>query len=193
MVLFFLIVLPWISKITSEYQQWDFDTLNNYSTYLYGTLPFTCVIANLLVQKEYVEGGAREVLLKDNADIAMAIINTILQILMFLPIYLYFDDSSGNVTNLLSEIFMIIFLMNGIGMAATYLTREPAITVLITLGYTVISNGKMFELISEAAIPWRITAICGEGVDSPYYLNFLIAGMIAWSIGITLAAKRRVV
>ncbi|MCI5883294.1 MAG: hypothetical protein MRZ84_04590 [Eubacterium sp.] len=46
---------------------------------------------------------------------------------------------------------MIIFLMNGIGMAATYLTREPAITVLITLGYTVISNGKMFELISEAA------------------------------------------
>lgn len=193
MVLFFLIVLPWISKITSEYQQWDFDTLNNYSTYLYGTLPFTCVIANLLVQKEYVEGGAREVLLKDNADIAMAIINTILQILMFLPIYLYFDDSSGNVTNLLSEIFMIIFLMNGIGMAATYLTREPAITVLITLGYTVISNGKMFELISEAAIPWRITAICGEGVDSPYYLNFLIAGMIAWSIGITLAARRRVV
>lgn len=193
MVLFFLIVLPWISKITSEYQQWDFDTLNNYSTYLYGTLPFTCVIANLLVQKEYVEGGAREVLLKDNADIAMAIINTILQILMFLPIYLYFDDSSGNVTNLLSEIFMIIFLMNGIGMAATYLTREPAITVLITLGYTVISNGKMFELISEVAIPWRITAICGEGVDSPYYLNFLIAGMIAWSIGITLAAKRRVV
>lgn len=193
MVLLFLIVLPWISKITSEYQQWDFDTLNNYSTYLYGTLPFTCVIANLLVQKEYVEGGAREVLLKDNADIAMAIINTILQILMFLPICLYFDDSSGNVTNLLSEIFMIIFLMNGIGMAATYLTREPAITVLITLGYTVISNGKMFELISEAAIPWRITAICGEGVDSPYYLNFLIAGMIAWSIGITLAAKRRVV
>lgn len=88
---------------------------------------------------------------------------------------------------------MIIFLMNGIGMAATYLTKEPAITVLITLGYTVISNGKMFELISEAAIPWRITAICGEGVDSPYYLNFLIAGMIAWSIGITLAAKRRVV
>lgn len=193
MVLLFLIVLPWISKITSEYQQWDFDTLNNYSTYLYGTLPFTCVIANLLVQKEYVEGGAREVLLKDNADIAMAIINTILQILMFLPICLYFDDSSGNVTNLLSEIFMIIFLMNGIGMAATYLTKEPAITVLITLGYTVISNGKMFELISEAAIPWRITAICGEGVDSPYYLNFLIAGMIAWSIGITLAAKRRVV
>lgn len=59
----------------------------------------------------------------------------------------------------------------------------------LTDGYMCVMKG----LISEAAIPWRITAICGEGVDSPYYLNFLIAGMIAWSIGITLAAKRRVV
>ena len=129
---------------------------------MYGTLPFACVIANLLIQKEYVDGGAREILIKDHADIGMTLTNTILQMVMFLALYFYFDDSYGEVTNLLTEIVVITFFMNGIAMAVTYVTREPAITILLTLGYTVICNGKIFELVSEVVIPWRITTIRGE-------------------------------
>ncbi len=189
MVAFFLILLPWLSKLTSENQLWDYNTFNNYVTYLYGTLPFACVIANLLIQKEYVDGGAREILIKDHADIGMTLINTILQMVMFLALYFYFDDSYGEVTNLLTEIVVITFFMNGIAMAVTYVTREPAITILLTLGYTVICNGKIFELVSEVVIPWRITTIRGEGLDSPYYVNFLVIGIVAWVIGITQAMR----
>lgn len=189
MVAFFLILLPWLSKLTSENQLWDYNTFNNYVTYLYGTLPFACVIANLLIQKEYVDGGAREILIKDHADIGMTLINTILQMVMFLALYFYFDDSYGEVTNLLTEIVVITFFMNGIAMAVTYVTREPAITILLTLGYTVICNGKIFELVSEVVIPWRITTIRGGGLDSPYYVNFLVIGIVAWVIGITQAMR----
>ena len=189
MVAFFLILLPWLSKLTSENQLWDYNTFNNYVTYLYGTLPFACVIANLLIQKEYVDGGAREILIKDHADIGMTLINTILQMVMFLALYFYFDDSYGEDTNLLTEIVVITFFMNGIAMAVTYVTREPAITILLTLGYTVICNGKIFELVSEVVIPWRITTIRGEGLDSPYYVNFLVIGIVAWVIGITQAMR----
>ena len=156
---------------------------------MYGTLPFACVIANLLIQKEYVDGGAREILIKDHADIGMTLTNTILQMVMFLALYFYFDDSYGEVTNLLTEIVVITFFMNGIAMAVTYVTREPAITILLTLGYTVICNGKIFELVSEVVIPWRITTIRGEGLDSPYYVNFLVIGIVAWVIGITQAMR----
>ena len=193
MVAFFLILLPWLSKLTSENQLWDYNTFNNYVTYLYGTLPFACVIANLLIQKEYVDGGAREILIKDHADIGMTLINTILQMVMFLALYFYFDDSYGEVTNLLTEIVVITFFMNGIAMAVTYVTREPAITILLTLGYTVICNGKIFELVSEVVIPWRITTIRGEGLDSPYYVNFLVIGIVAWVIGITQAMRGKIV
>lgn len=193
MVAFFLILLPWLSKLTSENQLWDYNTFNNYVTYLYGTLPFACVIANLLIQKEYVDGGAREILIKDHADIGMTLTNTILQMVMFLALYFYFDDSYGEVTNLLTEIVVITFFMNGIAMAVTYVTREPAITILLTLGYTVICNGKIFELVSEAVIPWRITTIRGEGLDSPYYVNFLVIGIVAWVIGITQAMRGKIV
>ncbi len=193
MVAFFLILLPWLSKLTSENQLWDYNTFNNYVTYLYGTLPFACVIANLLIQKEYVDGGAREILIKDHADIGMTLTNTILQMVMFLALYFYFDDSYGEVTNLLTEIVVITFFMNGIAMAVTYVTREPAITILLTLGYTVICNGKIFELVSEVVIPWRITTIRGEGLDSPYYVNFLVIGIVAWAIGITQAMKGKIV
>lgn len=189
MVAFFLILLPWLSKLTSENQLWDYNTFNNYVTYLYGTLPFACVIANLLIQKEYVDGGAREILIKDHADIGMTLTNTILQMVMFLALYFYFDDSYGEVTNLLTEIVVITFFMNGIAMAVTYVTREPAITILLTLGYTVICNGKIFELVSEVVIPWRITTIRREGLDSPYYVNFLVIGIVAWVIGITQAMR----
>lgn len=189
MVALFLILLPWLSKLTSENQLWDYNTFNNYVTYLYGTLPFACVIANLLIQKEYVDGGAREILIKDHADIGMTLTNTILQMVMFLALYFYFDDSYGEVTNLLTEIVVITFFMNGIAMAVTYVTREPAITILLTLGYTVICNGKIFELVSEVVIPWRITTIRGEGLDSPYYVNFLVIGIVAWVIGITQAMR----
>lgn len=189
MVAFFLILLPWLSKLTSENQLWDYNTFNNYVTYLYGTLPFACVIANLLIQKEYVDGGAREILIKDHADIGMTLTNTILQMVMFLALYFYFDDSYGEVTNLLTEIVVITFFMNGIAMAVTYVTREPAITILLTLGYTVICNGKIFELVSEVVIPWRIATIRGEGLDSPYYVNFLVIGIVAWVIGITQAMR----
>ena len=193
MVAFFLILLPWLSKLTSENQLWDYNTFNNYVTYLYGTLPFACVIANLLIQKEYVDGGAREILIKDHADIGMTLTNTILQMVMFLALYFYFDDSYGEVTNLLTEIVVITFFMNGIAMAVTYVTREPAITILLTLGYTVICNGKIFELVSEVVIPWRITTIRGEGLDSPYYVNFLVIGIVAWVIGITQALRVKIV
>ena len=193
MVAFFLILLPWLSKLTSENQLWDYNTFNNYVTYLYGTLPFACVIANLLIQKEYVDGGAREILIKDHADIGMTLTNTILQMVMFLALYFYFDDSYGEVTNLLTEIVVITFFMNGISMAVTYVTREPAITILLTLGYTVICNGKIFELVSEVVIPWRITTIRGEGLDSPYYVNFLVIGIVAWVIGITQAMRGKIV
>lgn len=193
MVAFFLILLPWLSKLTSENQLWDYNTFNNYVTYLYGTLPFACVIANLLIQKEYVDGGAREILIKDHADIGMTLTNTILQMVMFLALYFYFDDSYGEVTNLLTEIVVITFFMNGIAMAVTYVTREPAITILLTLGYTVICNGKIFELVSEVVIPWRITTIRGEGLDSPYYVNFLVVGIVAWAIGITQAMRGKIV
>ena len=57
MVAFFLILLPWLSKLISENQLWDYNTFNNYVTYLYGTLPFACVIANLLIQKDYFADG----------------------------------------------------------------------------------------------------------------------------------------
>lgn len=193
MVAFFLILLPWLSKLISENQLWDYNTFNNYVTYLYGTLPFACVIANLLIQKEYVDGGAREILIKDHADIGMTLTNTILQMVMFLALYFYFDDSYGEVTNLLTEIVVITFFMNGIAMAVTYVTREPAITILLTLGYTVICNGKIFELVSEVVIPWRITTIRGEGLDSPYYVNFLVIGIVAWVIGITQAMRGKIV
>lgn len=193
MVAFFLILLPWLSKLTSENQLWDYNTFNNYVTYLYGTLPFACVIANLLIQKEYVDGGAREILIKDHADIGMTLTNTILQMVMFLALYFYFDDSYGEVTNLLTEIVVITFFMNGIAMAVTYVTREPAITILLTLGYTVICNGKIFELVSEVVIPWRITTIRREGLDSPYYVNFLVIGIVAWVIGITQAMRGKIV
>lgn len=193
MVAFFLILLPWLSKLTSENQLWDYNTFNNYVTYLYGTLPFACVIANLLIQKEYVDGGAREILIKDHADIGMTLTNTILQMVMFLALYFYFDDSYGEVTNLLTEIVVITFFMNGIAMAVTYVTREPAITILLTLGYTLICNGKIFELVSEVVIPWRITTIRGEGLDSPYYVNFLVIGIVAWVIGITQAMRGKIV
>lgn len=193
MVAFFLILLPWLSKLTSENQLWDYNTFNNYVTYLYGTLPFACVIANLLIQKEYVDGGAREILIKDHADIGMTLTNTILQMVMFLALYFYFDDSYGEVTNLLTEIVAITFFMNGIAMAVTYVTKEPAITILLTLGYTVICNGKIFELVSEVVIPWRITTIRGEGLDSPYYVNFLAVGIVAWAIGITQAMRGKIV
>ena len=193
MVAFFLILLPWLSKLISENQLWDYNTFNNYVTYLYGTLPFACVIANLLIQKEYVDGGAREILIKDHADIGMTLTNTILQMVMFLALYLHFDDSYGEVTNLLTEIVVITFFMNGIAMAVTYVTREPEITILLTLGYTIICNGKIFELVSEVVIPWRITTIRGEGLDSPYYVNFLVVGIVAWAIGITQAMRGKIV
>lgn len=189
MVLFFLVFLPWLSNLASQNQLWEYDAWNNYSTYLYGTLPFLCVIANLFIHREYVETGSGELLFNDRADVWMTIFNTILQVVLFLPLYFYFDDSTGDVTNLLTEIVLIVFFMNGVAMALTYVTKEPALTILFTLGYTVISNSKIFELMDEVVAPWTITTISTEGVGSSYGMNFVIAGVLAWIIGIIAAVR----
>lgn len=191
MGVFFLVLLPWVSNFTSLSQSWDYNAFDNYSDYVWGLLPFTCVIANILVQKEYVEGGARELLTQDYADIVMSIVNTVLQVLMFLPLYIYFEDDSGMVTDLLAEIVLIVFVMNGISMAITYGLKEPAITILLMLGYTVISNGKVLELMEDVVLPFRIHVNQGQGMNSPYYMNFLLVGLLAWVVGVIQSLRRR--
>lgn len=185
-------ILPWAANIASKNHMWDYDAYDNYYRYLYTTLPFLCMIPNLMIQKEYVEGGAREILSRDHADIWMSIINTILQQVAFLFLYIWFDDSTGDVTKLWMEIFLIILFMNGMSMLITYITKEPVFTILIAVGYTIISNSdKLFELMNVSSMPWTLTMI-QEGTDSSCYMEFAMAGVAAWGVAIAISRKRRI-
>lgn len=189
-IFFLVVILPWIANLTSKNHMWEYDAYNNYFRYVYRILPFLCILPNLLIQKEYVEGGAREIIYKDHADIWMSIINVILQQMAFFLLYIWFDDSRGQVTELLMEIFLIIFFMNGMSMVITYTGREPILTIVMVLGYTIISNSeKLFELMNCLVMPWTLNRI-QEGTGSLACTGFAVVGSAAWVVGIFKSRKR---
>lgn len=137
-----------------------------------------------------MEGGAREIIYKDYADIWMSIINPILLQISCFVLYLWFDDSTGELTELLMEIFLIIFFMNGISMAVTYIGREPVLTIVMALGYTIISNSdQLFELMNHLVMPWTLNGI-QDGTGSLSCTGFAVVGSVGWVVGIFQSRKR---
>lgn len=157
-------------------------------------VPFLSTWWLYLMLKEYVEGDGREVLLLGKTTIFSAVMFWILNMLCILPLlwveveymYQYYID------NLMIELLIIIFFMNGLTYFLNYFTKSITVSMFIVILYTALSNYTFRnEQFSKVLGSVQLSVL----QDVPYednmngYIKFIFVGLVFWILGFFKSRK----
>ncbi len=136
--------------------------------------------------KEYVEGDGREVLLLGGGIASLSFMFFLLHSITLLPMYLFFDNTQGEVTELFLQFQIISFLMCGITLYASTMLKSISLSALIVMAYCAWSNVVSQNL--DQFDSWKFTNMRPDyfwGDNS----KFLLIGIVFWVLGVLQSRK----
>lgn len=134
--------------------------------------------------KEYLEGEGNELLVMSGGIGAMSAVFFCATVISFLPVFLFYDNSMGETTDLFLQMTVASFLMYGVVLAAAFAFRSVAVAILAALCYAILGTSAMeeFSLIEygsmQGSVMWFHEA-----------MPLVVLGTVFWVYGI-LCSKR---
>lgn len=159
---------------TNELQ--TFNTLVRVSDVSYSLVPILATWWNYMIHKEYVEGDGREVLLLGGGISTMTFLFYLLNVISFLPIFIFLNDSG--VIDLFLQMALISFLTCGMAFFFTFMLKSISLSALAIMAFCVLSN-----VPSEKFQQYQFSILEGSLEWLENGVMFFIAGVVFWVIG----------
>lgn len=160
------------------------DALERVAEISYSLVPILATWWNYMVHKEYVEGDGREVLLLGGGVSTMTFLFYILNILSFLPVFLFFHDMESGIMDLFLQMSLISFMTCGMAFFLTFMLKSISLSALAVMAFCVLSN-----VSSERLQDYQFSMLRGNPEWFKDGELFLFTGIIFWIIGSVQAKK----
>ncbi len=146
-------------------------------SYLY--VPVFSVWWLYLSLKEYLEGEGNELLVMSGGIGAMSAVFFCATVVSYLPVFLFYDNSMNEITDLFLQMAVASFLMYGVVLAAAFMFRSVAVTMLITLCYAILGTSSVeeFSFIEYGHMQWSVMWFHEA-------LPLVVLGIVFWIYGI---------
>ncbi len=163
----------------------------------YQFVPMLSTIWIFLFHKEYVEGEGREILILGKGISALTFLFWIVNIICFLPGFVFFDYSTGQAGTLLCEMILVSFVFCGLAFFLNFALESTALTMLVLMFYTMLSNVNLenfMALNTEATqaqdvAKYFYTILIDGGFSSAEAPTYIAIGTLFWLFGL-LEARR---
>lgn len=136
--------------------------------------------------KEYLEGEGNELLVMSGGVGAMSAVFYCASVVSYLPVFLFYDNSKDEITDLFLQMAVASFLMYGVVLAAAFLFRSVAATILVTLGYAILGTSAVDEL---SFIEYGY--MMGNVMWFNEALPLIVLGIVFWAYGLHRSKRYR--
>ncbi len=152
----------------------------------YFYVPVVSVWWLYLSLKEYLEGEGNELLVMSGGIGAMSAVFFCATVISFSPVFLFYDNSMGEITDLFLQMTVASFLMYGVVLAAAFAFRSVAVAILAALCYAILGTSTVeeFSLIEygsmQGSVMWFHEA-----------MPLVMLGTVFWVYGILCSRRYR--
>lgn len=174
----YYVFIPLAAWSLGRNEMQTFDALERVSDISYSLVPILATWWNYMIHKEYVEGDGREVLLLGGGISTMTFIFYVLNVLSFLPIFIFFNDMNSGVMDLFLQMVLISFLTCGMAFFFTFMLKSISLSALAIMAFCVLSNAP-----SERFQQYQFSILEGNPEWFKDGTLFLFAGVAFWVIG----------
>lgn len=129
--------------------------------------------------KEYLEGEGNELLVMYNGIGQMSAVFFCITVITYLPVFLFFDNTADEITNLFLQMTVASFLMYGIVLATAVVFRSVAISILAALCYAIWGTSTADDLSFI-----KYGNMMGSSMWFEESLPLVIIGVIFWAYGV---------
>lgn len=153
----------------------------------YLVMPILATWWTFMVQKEYIEGDGREVLLLGRGIFFSAVSFWLLNILCYLALLLLIDaDLRPKFTGLMIQMIIISFLMTGLAYFLNFMIKSITISMFLVVFYTAFSNytflnDRILHLLGHFQLKVLQEVVYEEGWGG--YIKYIVAGASFWALG----------
>lgn len=136
--------------------------------------------------KEYLEGEGNELLVISGGVGGVSAVFFCGTVVSWLPVFLFFDNSADEITNLFLQMAVASFLMYGVVLAASFLFRSVAVGILAALCYAILGTSAVGEFSflqygnMNGSVMWFDAA-----------LPLITLGIVFWIYGICRSRRYR--
>lgn len=136
--------------------------------------------------KEYLEGEGNELLVMSGGVGAVSGVFFCVTVISYLPVFLFYDNSMDEITNLFLQMTVASFLMYGVVLAAAFLFRSVAVAILATLCYAILGTSAVeeFSLIEYGSMQGNVMWFHDA-------LPLVVLGIVFWTYGIRCSKRYR--
>lgn len=180
----YYVLIPFVAWSLGRNTMGTEDALERVSEISYSLVPVLATWWNYMVHREYVEGDGREVLLLGGGVSTMTFLFYILNILSFLPVFLFFHDMESGIMDLFLQMSLISFMTCGMAFFLTFMLKSISLSALAVMAFCVLSN-----VSSERLQDYQFSMLRGNPEWFKDGELFLFAGIIFWIIGSVQAKK----
>lgn len=136
----FYIFIPLMAYAFSSNRLFPFDLNTSLVDVSYLFVPAFSVWWLYLSLKEYLEGEGNELLVMSGGVGAVSAVFFCATVVSWLPVFLFYDDSTGEITDLFMQMIVASFLMYGVVLAVSFLFRSVATAILAALCYAILGT-----------------------------------------------------
>ena len=136
--------------------------------------------------KEYLEGEGNELLVMSGGVGAVSGVFFCATVMSFLPVFLFYDNSMDEITDLFLQMVVVSFLMYGLVLASAFLFRSVAVAILATLCYAILGTSAVegLSLIVYGRMQGRVMWF-HEAIP------LVVLGVVFWVYGICRSKRYR--
>lgn len=137
--------------------------------------------------KEYLEGEGNELLVLSGGVGAVTAVFFCLTMVSWLPVFLFYDNSTDEITTLFLQMAVASFLMYGVVLAAAFLFRSVAAAILVALCFAVFGTSSAVEELSFI----KYGNMMGMEMWFDEAWPLIVLGIILWTYGILRSRRYR--
>lgn len=141
-----------------------------------------------MIQKEYIEGEGREVLLLGKGVLYSMAAFWLLNLVCFVVILLFLDTGIRyEFSALVTDMVIVSFLMTGMACCLNFYTKSITISMFVIVFYTAFSNYKFYnESIVKLVGAFQLTVLQEIKYEIGWYgyIRYILAGILLWGFGI---------
>lgn len=136
--------------------------------------------------KEYLEGEGNELLVMSGGVGVVSGVFFCATVMSYLPVFLFYDNSMDEITDLFLQMVVVSFLMYGVVLASAFLFRSVAVAILATLCYAILGTSAVegLSLIVYGRMQGRVMWF-HEAIP------LVVLGVVFWVYGICRSKRYR--
>lgn len=136
--------------------------------------------------KEHLEGEGNELLVMSGGVGAVSVVFFCLTMVSCLPVFLFYDNSTDEITTLFLQMAVASFLMYGVVLAAAFFFRSVAVAILAALCFAILGTSTVEKL---SLIEY------GRMMGSTMWYDeakpLIVLGIVLWAYGILRSRRYR--